>query len=148
MMPILNYTTQISAHKTVGEIQKILAKAGAMAVSIDYGAGGSPVALTFVIRVREIPVNFRLPSRHEGVYTRLKNDPGVPPRFRNEAQARRVAWRIVKDWVEAQLAIIDAGQAELAEVFLPYAITSTGRTLFQMVEAGNFLIGPGESVQS
>ena len=48
-------------------------------------------------------------------------------------QARRVAWRILKDWVAAQLAIVEAEQAQMAEVFLPYAVESqTGQTMFQL----------------
>jgi uncharacterized protein YceK len=143
-MPILNYTTTISAHKTVGEIQEILAKAGAMAVSIDYGPEYQPEALMFLIRVRDVPVSFRLPSRWQGVYKRLLNDPKVPRAQRNEEQARRVAWRIVKDWCEAQLAIVDAGQAMLAEVFLPYAITQSGATIYQVFENNQKLLMAGE----
>jgi hypothetical protein len=139
-MPILNYTTTIDVHKTMGEIQEKLAKAGALAISIDYGEGGTPTALTFVVKIRDVLVNFRLPSRHEGVFRRLTLDENVPNRFRTEDQARRVAWRIIKDWVEAQLAIIEAGQAELAEVFLPYAVMPNGRTLFQEFETNKNLL--------
>ena len=42
-----------------------------------------------------------------------------------------MTWRIIKDWLNAQLALIEVGQAEMAEVFLPYALTNTGQTLFQ-----------------
>ena len=142
-MPILNYTTKIPPHKTVGEIQAILAKAGALTVSVDYGPGGQPEAMLFVVRVQNTPVNFRLPSRWEGVLKRLQNDPEVPRALRSEEQARRVAWRIVKDWVQAQMAIIDAGQAMLAEVFLPYAVTPSGQTLYQVIESTQFLLAPG-----
>ena len=31
------------------------------------------------------------------------------------------------------MAIVDCGQAQMAEVFLPYALTSTGQTMFQRV---------------
>lgn len=134
-MPILNYTTSIPAHKTVGEIQEKLAKAGAVAISIDYDESRQPVALTFVIMVNNFPVNFRLPSRWNGVFKRMRNDREVPPRLRTEEQARRVSWRIVKDWTEAQLAIIDAGCAELPEVFLPYVVTQSGETLFQKLSS-------------
>lgn len=145
-MPILNYTTQIDAHRTVGEIQAMLAKAGAKAVSVEYG-DGVPAAVMFAIDIAGFPTRFRLPSRWEGVAKRLEADRDVPRRLRTEEQARRVAWRIVKDWVEAQLAIIDAGVAELAEVFLPYAVNpQTGRTLYQQFEAGSgFLLTKGKN---
>jgi hypothetical protein len=142
-MPILNYTTQVDAHKTVGEIQAILAKAGVLAVSVEY-TDGEPVALRFVVKVRDMPIDFRLPTRWEGVLKRMVNDPNVPNRLRNEAQARRVAWRIIKDWCEAQLALIDAGQAELAEVFLPYAVTNSGETFYQVFASSPKLLGGGK----
>jgi hypothetical protein len=41
----------------------------------------------------------------------------------------------VKDWVEAQLALVEAQQAQLAEVFLPYAVMRGGQTAFQAFEA-------------
>ena len=141
-MPILNYTTSISEHRTVGEIQQILAKAGAKAVSIDYGEQGEPIALTFLVEIQGTMVNFRLPTRYDGVLKKLVNDPNVPKKFKDRSQALRVSWRIIKDWVEAQLAIIEAGQAELAEVFLPYAVTPSGRTLFNEVMNTN-LLGSG-----
>jgi hypothetical protein len=46
--------------------------------------------------------------------------------------------------VEAQAAMIDVGMAEPTEVFLPYAITASGRTVYQLfAESGAKLLGPG-----
>jgi hypothetical protein len=42
-----------------------------------------------------------------------------------------VAWRIVKDWTEAQLAMTECGLADTAQVFLPYAQDSTGTTIYE-----------------
>ncbi len=141
-MAILNYTTKIDPHKTVGEIQQVLAKGGAMGVSIEY-ADGEPAAVTFLVKIQEQYVNFRLPSNWHGVHVRLIKDPDVPPRLRTEAQARRVAWRIVKDWVEAQMALIQSGLAELPEVFLPYAIKQDGRTVYEEFRGNLLLLGEG-----
>jgi len=139
-MPILNYTTKIDPTRTVGEIQTILAKAGVTAVSIEYRQT-QPVAVVFTLDVAGQPVNFRLPSRWQGVQKRLQED-GVTKRLQSEEQAIRVAWRIVKDWVEAQLAIVEAGVAEMPEVFLPYAVNpQSGKTLYQEFE-GNYLPAP------
>lgn len=140
-MPILNYTTKIPVHQTVGEILQILAKAGATNTSIDYDAAGEPVALTFTIRVQDFPLRFRLPSKHAGVLKLLENDKSIDrTAYRTEAHARRVAWRIVKDWIDAQLALVEAEQASLAEVFLPYAVTKTGNTLYQEFEANQKML--------
>jgi len=145
-MPILNYTTQIKVEKTVGEIQGILAAAGAQSISVDYDQNGQPTALTFLIAVQGQLVNFRLPSRWRGVWASLRDDPTIPRRLRSEDQARRVAWRIVKTWTQAQVAIIEAGLAELAEVFLPYAVNPrTGQTLYQEFEASHLLSAGSDS---
>lgn len=78
------------------------------------------------------PLPFRLPARIEGVHKSLSNDRRVDrAKYRTREHAIRVAWRICKDWVEAQLAIVDAEMAEMVEVFLPYAQTDSGETLFE-----------------
>lgn len=135
-MAILNYTTKIDAAKTVGEIQSILGAKGAKSSSAQY-EGREPVAIFFSIDIKGEPVNFRLPSNWQGVLAAIKRDRTVKQKMINDyklhtpEQAKRVAWRIVKDWVEAQLAIIESGQAEMAQVFMPYAITANGQTCFE-----------------
>ncbi|HEX8506914.1 MAG TPA: hypothetical protein VF630_16230 [Hymenobacter sp.] len=135
-MAILNYTTKIAPSKTVGEIQGILAKAGCRKIVTDYDEQGEPSALTFMVPMQERPVYFALPCNREGVLKAMTRDRKVPRSACTPAQAQRVAWRIIKDWCEAQLAIIEAGQAQLAEVFLPYAVTADGHTLFKAIDSG------------
>lgn len=132
-MPILNYTTSIDANKTVGEIQRMLALKGAKEISIDY-QDGMPDGLRFMIIFCEQPIYFRLPCNVDGVYKALYRAKGVPSRSRAPQQARRVAWRIIKDWVEVQLAIVEAGQAQMTEVFLPYAIDANNQTFFNVFQ--------------
>lgn len=140
-MPILNYTTTIKTDKTVAEIQAKLVKAGALSISVSYDDSRQPDALVFAIQVHSEFVNFRLPSNWNGVYAAMRKDQSVPRRYKTEEQARRVAWRIIKDWVEAQLAIIEAGLATLPEVFLPYAVMRNGLTVYQQFESGKLLEG-------
>lgn len=112
----------------------LLAVKGAHAIMIDYKQG-EPTGLSFKIIVNEQEVGFRLPCDVEGAHKAMQRMKNIPPRYINQEQAKRTAWRIVKTWVEAQMAIIDCGQAEMAEVFLPYAITATGQTLFQRIQS-------------
>jgi len=133
-MPILNYTTGISSAKTVSEIAQKLARAGATNVSFEY-IDGETSAVYFTIKHEGTLVNFRLPHDVHGVLDALKRDKSrVAPKYRTEAHASKVAWRIVKDWVEAQLAIIEAGQAKTLQVFLPYAVSKDGKTLYEHFE--------------
>lgn len=128
-MPILNYTTQIDVNKSVTEIQRILAKGNAEQITVDY-KNGQPSGLQFMITFTGQPVYFRLPCNVDGVYKTLCRTK-VAGRFKTTEQARRIAWRIIKDWIEAQLAIVEAQQAELVEVFLPYAVGKGGETVFE-----------------
>ena len=59
----------------------------------------------------------------------LKND-GV--RYEDD-HARRVAWRITKDWVEAQMALLATKSVTLPQLFLPYAVTDDGSTLYERI---------------
>lgn len=128
-MPILNFSTKIDAWKTVNEIQQILAKHKITHFSIK-NEGSFPVGLSFTIDYNGVPLNFLLPSNYKGVLHCLKNDRKVPQRSKNEEQALRTSWRIVKDWVEAQLAMVESNLAPIQEVFMPYLIINgSGQTL-------------------
>jgi len=139
-MAILYYTTQVDASRTLGQIQAILAKAGARGVSVTFDGHGEAEALSFAVEVGSTMLNFQLPSRWQGVHAALKRD-GVAARYRTEKHARRVAWRIVKNWVEVQMALIEAGLAELPEVFLPYALNASGQTFFESFKARQLTSG-------
>lgn len=142
-MAILNYTTKIDAFKTVSEIQKLLASKNAQSINVDYDPRGNPIALTFMMFINNSPVNFRLPSNHYGVRKRIERDPKIPKNLKTDEQALRVSWRIIKDWIESQTALIEAELAELPEIFLPYAVTRTGATLFQHIKGDMKLLTGG-----
>lgn len=136
-MAILNYTTSIDAWKTVNEVQQILSKHKVSHFSIK-NEGSFPTALAFTIDYKGQPMNFLLPCNHEGVLACLKKDRKVPNKFCNSDQALRVSWRIVKDWVEAQLAIVEAQLAPIQEVFMPYLIVNgSGETLAKKMLEGD-----------
>jgi len=51
----------------------------------------------------------------------------------DEEQAARVAWRIIKDWVDAQMAILESEMVRMDEIFLPYMIADkTGNTMYEL----------------
>jgi hypothetical protein len=50
--------------------------------------------------------------------------------------ATRVAWRVVEDWLEAQLALIAAQMATVDEVMLRYLHVDEHRTLWQAYREG------------
>lgn len=134
-MPILNYTTKVPVDRTVTEITRILTKAKATAILSEYDKSGNIEALTFRVNSASGEIYFKLPVNVSGVEKTLKHD----KLYKDDAHARRVAWRILKDWIEAQMAIVYAQMAELPQVFLPYAKTSNGETVYQKFEKNGFL---------
>jgi len=90
------------------------------------------------------PIGFRLPTDWVPVLELLKKDPKVPQKLCTRDQAVRVAWRIVKDWIMAQMAIIDTKMVKIEDVFLPYAVTKSGMTLAESFRAGDNLLGSGD----
>lgn len=146
-MPILNYTTAIDADKSIAEIQKMLAKAGASAIMSEYDDTGNIKALSFRLKMNNDFISFTLPTDPRPVLTILGLQRAEArrsgKRFRtnvDEDQARRVAWRITKDWVEAQLAIIETRMVTTAQVFLPYAVTSTGESMYEHIAANSQML--------
>lgn len=142
-MAIKNYTTSVSEEKTVGEIMALLAAKGARQILIDYDEQNRPTGVQFIIAIKQakddpgVPVPFKLPCNFEGVFRSLAGrykSHHDKSRFErspeSRAQSRRVAWRIIKDWIDSQMALIEAEQATLAQVFMPYAVSNSGITMF------------------
>lgn len=148
-MTMFMETTEVSDTKTVAELQHLLATRGATSVSIEYSAGKIE-GLYFMMLVGTEKVPFRLPCRWKAVETILRKERKMPKKGDSYEQwARRVAWRQIKRWVEAQLALIETGMVKTEEVFLPYAVVigANGQTqsMFEMVEQRRLLTGPKES---
>lgn len=133
-MAILNYTTKINAQSTILEIQKILVSHGAKKITIDYD-GAVPCAVSFSILLKDRFIQYALPCNYSGVLKAMKNQKVKTRRGATlEDQAVRVSWRIVKDWIESQMALIEANLAELPQVFLPYAKAQDGSTLYEYIK--------------
>lgn len=140
-MPILNYTTTIDVEKTMGEINRALARRGVTRISTLYDEHGVAAGLAFTMKTDYGVRDFELPVRTEGVLAAMKADPAVKPAQKNTAQAARVAWRIAKDWLEAQAALIDAQLATLDEVMLPYMVDGGGQTMYAVYRSTQKAIG-------
>jgi hypothetical protein len=143
--PLLNYTTQVPVDRTVAEITRILVGQGASAVQTEYAACLA-TAVAFTLGSPRGADTYRIPARADRVLVlleRQKEAGMIAPRFATKDQAARVAWRIVKDWLEAQFAIVAANMADYDEVLLPYQLRN-GRTFYDWyVDARPSLPGPG-----
>jgi hypothetical protein len=137
MAKLLNYSTDIAAETTVGEIQRKLAQAGASQVLHGYDREGNLSELSFRIRTQFGEMAFRLPANIESVQAILQRQKVRRGRQTRE-QATRVAWRILKDWVEAQLALLQTGMVTIEQAFLPYAQNEKGETVYEVLSGKRF----------
>lgn len=139
-MAIKNYTTTVDVYKSLGEIQAALASHGARKIVVDYSETGQPVGVAFRIETSAGPRGFLLPVNVEGVQAAFARQ---KVKSQND-QAERTAWRNIRDWIMAQMAIIEAGQVNMEEVFLPYLTDGKGRTLYQLYKGGQLALGTGK----
>lgn len=100
----------------------------------EFDEMGEATHIAFRIMTPQGLMAYRLPSNAEGVFKVMRRDSKIPSKLQTKEQAQRVAWRIVKDWVEAQMAIIEAGIVSAEQVFLPYAQTKSGETVYELFE--------------
>jgi hypothetical protein len=139
-MPILNYTTKIDVYKTLGEIQGVLVRHGARKVLQDYDNAGHIIGLAFMVKVQGQMLPIKLPADVDKVLDVLHRQKVNCDR----EQAERVAWRIIKDWVEAQMAILETEMVSMDEIFLPYVTQQDGKTLYQAFQESQYKLTGSE----
>lgn len=141
-MSIADYTTTVDVTKTLLEIHDMLVLHNAKSIIVDHDNDGNPVALMFklVTKYGEIPI--KLPVDINSTKDTLEYD-GLPPRYHTKEHAKRVAWRITRDWIRAQLGYIDTGMVKFEQVFLPFITIPNGISLFDTVAEKKFYLGDG-----
>lgn len=147
-MPYKNYTTQISVDRTSAEIRTMLRAAGATAILEEYDQAHI-TALSFKFAVNGQVLPFRLPLRVDGVLKVLQADAAkgrIRRTYANREQAERIAWRVLRDWVAVQMAVIEAGVLEMTEVFAAHLLVDGQHTVHEVLIGGQFLLpeGPGK----
>ena len=150
-------TTEVTPERTAGEITACLVSAGATGIGTEYDGKGKITGLTWKMMVgpdpqRRVERVFSMPARVEPVYQILvhrrssEGDKWYDQKLKDamRAKAERIAWRQLLRWVQAQMAMIDAGMSEAGEIFFPYMLVGTATTAygffaekqFPMLEAG------------
>lgn len=145
-MPVLNYTTKVPVERTINEITRILTKRGVRSVHLDYD-DQRPIALAFTVKTPAGERDFRLPCNIEAIHRLLAADATagkIPQRQATKEHAFAVGWRIIKDWLEAQMSLIDVELVSLEEVMLPYLLNDRGETLYLLMTKRLFLLGSGD----
>lgn len=139
---IKNYTTSVSVERTISEIEQLLARYGARRILKDYDENGIS-ALSFMIQFKEKFIPIRLPANTGKVVLMLNEQVrkgSIPRKFRdNKEQARRIMWRVLLDWIDSQMTMVEIGQKELLEIFLSDVCEiSSNQTLFQKMTNNGF----------
>lgn len=137
---IKNYSTTIAVEKTVAEIERLLVKHGVKQVFKEYD-NNEVVFLSFGIEYKNEIIPIRLSTKVDEIKKRLTehaNQGKIKSTYRdNIEQARRVSWRIMLDWIDSQLVMVELGQREIIEVFLADVVDlGTKETLFQKLTDG------------
>lgn len=138
---IKNYTSGVSVDKTVARIEAALVAGAASNISKQF-KDGALVALCFttVEPSSMKPITIQLPANVEGVFNALwktVKKPHTTTKARLLEQAERTAWKLLQDWVEVQMSMVQMRQAEFLQVFLPY-VWNGRQTLFASVKEGGF----------
>lgn len=148
-MGLLNYSTRIEAEKTAGEVVAILAHHGATAIGMDYDGHGNVLSVSWKVNTPQGILPFKLPVNERAVASVLERQhySGQLPRAAlAEGQARRTAWRILKNWIRAQMALLETEMVTLDQLFFPYLLTGPGETLYERLATGKGLKSLTEGV--
>lgn len=143
-MPIKNYTTKVPANRSIQQIQDMLVAHGAMGVLMEYEQGtGRILALKFILDMEGKKLGFTLPVNWRLFQQVLKHQ--RVRKWDDEDMCYRVAWRVIRDWVDAQMALYETQMVTMPQIFLPYFVTKTGQSLYEYAAKNSqFLLGEGE----
>lgn len=128
MTTLFMHTTKIEPHTTAMEIQTLLLKHGATDILLQADAGVIK-GISFRIKTAHGHFPFRLPANVDKVYAVLcRVDMSTSHGSKTMDQAHRTGWRILKRWVEAQLAMIATEMVTFDQIMLPFLEVDDGAT--------------------
>lgn len=132
-------TTSIKPEKTIAEIQMVLRRYGVRQIMTDYDDNGDVSAVSFTMVIESGLVPFKLPADHQPLLAMAQRGETKYLKRNDEQQARRIAWRQILRWVEAQMAMVDIGMVTADQVFMPYImVDAKGTTLYEKLVTGGF----------
>jgi hypothetical protein len=104
-----------------------------------YDGAGNLSELSFRIKTQFGEMAFRLPANIEAVEAILTRQfRSGRSKFTSREHATKVALRILKDWIEAQLALLQTGMVTIEQAFLPYKQNDKGQTVYEAFQEKRF----------
>ena len=150
-----NYTSNVPVSETIHRIEQVLIRCGVSGITKEYGPTGIVSAIRFEIKTSNgcPQVVVRLPADVTKAWEALWKDyagaeisedgQSCWSRYKKKKkaefyeQACRTAWKIIQDWIEVQMSMIQMQQADTVEVFMPY-IWDGRQTLYHRVKDGGY----------
>lgn len=142
-MKLKNHTTAISHERSISEIQAMLITFGAENVMLS-AENKEIKEIKFTYRINDRLYPFKLPVNIEKTTDILWKEYSSKSRrgrkSRNDfiEEARRIAWRIARDWIHSQLSILAIEAVRFEEVFLGYLMMPDDKTLSEKIVHGEF----------
>lgn len=138
-MPIKNYLSRSPISNIFSDIEKTLSSHGAKQVTRDYD-NGRIVAISFIVATPSGDLKVKLPARTDRVEQIFENE-GI--RYKPD-QPYRTAWATLRDWVAAQMALLELEMVKMEEIFLPYVMDPNGKTFFEFSQERGFKLPSGK----
>lgn len=131
MTKIKNATS--AGANTFKKIQDILARHNATKILFEYVVphNGQIAGITFCVDINGREFSVRLPARVGNVALIMYGAPLDRLSEKQRQQAYNTAWANIRDWIDAQMAMVDTDMVQTAEVFMPYLIAKNGNTFFE-----------------
>lgn len=149
-----NYTSEVPVNQTIFNIEKVLLKCGVTGITKDYDASARVSAVSFKVASASGDIVIRIPVNEKSAIDALWHDYADGDKLSQDGssiaawstrkkkkrsdfidQGSRTAWKIMQDWIEVQMSMIQMKQAEPLEVFLPY-IWDGKQTVYNRVSEG------------
>lgn len=132
-----NYSSRVPAIETAGQIIALLARHGAGKIMQGF-KDGEVVSVCWLAQTPQGAVPYQLPVDAERCFRVMLKQGLVADTPAGRGQAARTAWRIVKDWIDSQMAMLQTEMVDFEQLVLPYTIARDGKTLYQHMIDGGF----------
>jgi hypothetical protein len=132
---IASLETEVPVSRSINHIRELVERFGAREFSTHYDAATRPIGIGFTVRDPRVtgdepvylPVQLRAPT--ETIYKALlaskRRSYFIATQERCRAQAERVAWRNLHDFVRASLIGVQTGIMSLGEAFMASLVVTT-----------------------
>ncbi len=141
---IKNYTSTVPVSRSVQHIEDCLIRHGAKSIIKEMDDNKKISCLCFMLPYKGKEIPFKLPAnvaQCEKVFRAEVRRPTSGTYERIAKQAEMTSWKLMSDWVDIQMSLVELKQVELMQVFLAYVYDPATRlTVFDRVNNNGFLL--------